>query len=360
MGIKIQDYKDRIKKLDEELLKPEIFGDPKKASELSKELARLQKVIALDERSEKIKQEIKESEKIMLEREDEELLSYAKNELIKLQKELETIREKLKKFLAKEEEQDDRNVILEIRAGTGGNEAAFFAADLYRMYIKFSESQGWIVEQLNSNKTETGGIKEVSALITGKNAFGYLKFESGVHRVQRVPVTESAGRIHTSTATVAVLPEQVEIEIKIKSEDLKIDVYRARGPGGQSVNTTDSAVRITHIPTGAVVTCQDQKSQLKNKEAALKILKSRLYEMQQEKAAKKMGEKRKTQIGTGERAEKIRTYNFPQDRITDHRIKKNWHNVPKVLNGHLSEIVEELQKAQHKLQHEQNDKRSAD
>jgi peptide chain release factor 1 len=273
---------------------------------------------------------------------DEELRELARDELRELEgRRLEQV-EELKRALVPKDPNDDKNAIVEIRAAAGGEEAALFAGVLFRMYNLYAEQQGWHVEVLDMNETGIGGYKEVIAEVTGAGPYGKLKYESGVHRVQRVPVTESGGRIHTSTATVIVMPEAEEVDVDIRPEDLRIDVYRSSGHGGQGVNTTDSAVRITHLPTGIVVTCQNERSQLKNKASALSVLRSRLYDLEMRRRETELGEARKSQVQTGDRSEKIRTYNYPQDRVTDHRINVTVHNLPSVLEGNINALIEQL------------------
>jgi len=280
---------------------------------------------------------------------DKEMQTLAKAELEMLEPIKIELEKKLEILLLPKDPNDEKNILLEIRAGTGGDEASLFASDLFRMYSKYAESQGWKIEVLNTSWTGVGGLKEIILMISGIRVYSQLKYESGVHRVQRVPKTEAQGRIHTSAVTVAVLPEADEVEVNIKPEDIKIDVFRSSGPGGQSVNTTDSAVRITHIPSGAVVSCQDEKSQHKNKAKALKILRARLYDLEQQKQEKERSEHRKSQIGTGDRSEKIRTYNFPQSRVTDHRIGLTLHSLQNILEGHLEELIPPLQNHFQKL-----------
>jgi peptide chain release factor 1 len=273
---------------------------------------------------------------------DKDMRELAEEEFSHLKEELHKVEEELKILLVPKDPNDKKNVILEIRAGTGGEEAALFAAEIYRMYSRYAEKKRWKIEVMDSNQTGVGGIKEITAVIEGKNAYSRLKFESGVHRVQRVPQTESGGRVHTSAITVAILPEADDVEIKIEDKDLRIDTYRSSGAGGQHVNTTDSAIRITHLPTGLVVTCQDEKSQIKNKDKAMRVLRSRLYELELEKQQEEIASDRKNQVGTGDRSEKIRTYNYPQSRITDHRIGKTTYRFNEFLDGELDEFIDEL------------------
>lgn len=339
---KLESIKNEYQNLEKKLTSPSLVSDGQKMQEISKRRNELEPIIKLYDKLLKIKADIKEAEKM---KDNPEMKDFAEEELDKLNKQEQKITKELEIALIPSDPSDKKNVIMEIRAGAGGDEAALFAADLFRMYSHFSEKNKWKIDIMNSNKLGIGGFKEIIFGISGENVYKKLKYESGVHRVQRVPETESSGRIHTSTATVAVLPEAEEIELEIDPNDLRIDVFRSSGPGGQSVNTTDSAVRITHKSTGLVVSCQDEKSQLKNKEKALKILRSRLLAQKQEEEIKKLGDARKIQIGTGDRSEKIRTYNFPQNRITDHRIGHSSHNIESVLEGNLNEFIKKLEEA---------------
>ncbi|MCJ7498300.1 MAG: peptide chain release factor 1 [candidate division Zixibacteria bacterium] len=335
---------EKHKELTQLLSDPQALQDQNRYRKIAKEQAELSEIVELYSELKKVSSQIEEDEKIKAQSDDKELVELAKTEIEEFKDKKTKIEEKLRTLLTPKDPNDSKNTIVEIRAGTGGEEAGLFASDLYRMYIKYSEKKGWKTEVLSSNPTGLGGFKEIIFSVDGDKVYKNLKYESGVHRVQRVPKTEASGRIHTSAASVAVLPEAEEIELEIKPEELKIDVFRSSGPGGQSVNTTDSAVRITHLPTNTVVTCQDEKSQLKNKNKALKVLRARLLDKARTDQEEKIARERKSMVKTGDRSEKIRTYNFPQNRVTDHRIGLTLHRLGEVLSGDLEELVESLEK----------------
>ncbi|MDR2434997.1 MAG: peptide chain release factor 1 [Treponema sp.] len=319
-----------------------LVKDQNKYRDIMKEYSHLSDIAAIQNDIEKLSRQIEDARTIVQDEKDPEMREMAREELKELETKLKDSDDKLKFLLIPKDPLDEKNIIMEIRAGTGGEEAALFASDLYRMYSRFAENRGWKFEIMNSNETELGGIKEIVFSISGGNVYENLRYESGVHRVQRVPSTEASGRIHTSAVTVAVLPEADETEIDIKPEDLRIDVMRAGGPGGQCVNTTDSAVRITHIPSGIVVHCQDEKSQIKNKAKAMRVLRARVYEMEEAKAHAERAEARKTQVGSGDRSERIRTYNFPDNRVTDHRIGLTLYKLDRVMQGEVEEVFDAL------------------
>ena len=325
-----------------ELGNPSVTEDQNRFRRLMKEQADLAPLVETYTEYKKAKTAVEDSLAILDEENDEEMRELAKEELSDAKKQIEALEQELKILLLPKDPNDDKNIILEIRAGAGGDEAALFAAELYRMYVNYSESQHWKVELISVNENGIGGFKEVVAMVTGKGAYSKLKYESGVHRVQRVPETESGGRIHTSTATVAVMPEAEDVDVVIEDKDCRIDVMRASGNGGQCVNTTDSAVRLTHIPTGLVVTCQDEKSQIKNKDKAFKVLRSRLYDMKLQEQNDEISAERRSQVGSGDRSERIRTYNFPQGRITDHRIGMTIYKLDSFLDGDIDEIIDGL------------------
>ena len=339
---RLEDLLIRYEELMSELSEPDVANNPERFRKLMKEQSDLTPIVEAYKEYKQCKQNIEDSLAMLDEETDEEMKELAKEELNDSKARVEELEQKLKILLLPKDPNDDKNVIVEIRAGAGGDEAALFAAEIYRMYVHYAESRRWKVETMECEEIGIGGMKSVTFMITGQGAYSVMKYESGVHRVQRVPETESGGRIHTSTCTVAIMPEAEEIDFHLDMNDCKFDVFRASGNGGQCVNTTDSAVRLTHIPTGIVISCQDEKSQLKNKDKALKVLRSRLYEMELAKQHDAEAEARRSQIGTGDRSEKIRTYNFPQGRVTDHRIKLTLHRLDAVLGGDLDEILDSL------------------
>ncbi|WP_314720521.1 peptide chain release factor 1 [Parvimonas micra] len=333
---------EKFEELENKIIDPEIMKDMNVWQKLAKEHGDMKPIVEKYREYSKHKKELEENKEMLKESLDDEMKELVKEEISELEDSIEKEEQDLKILLLPKDPNDEKNVFMEVRAGTGGDEAGLFAEDLLRMYRMFADKQKWKTEIMSISEQGVGGIKEVVFLVKGKGAYSKLKYESGVHRVQRVPATESSGRIHTSAATVAVLPEVEDVDVVINQNDLRIDVYRASGNGGQCVNTTDSAVRITHIPTGVVVTCQDEKSQLKNKDKAMKILKSRLYEKYQEEQNKDIADARKSQIGSGDRSERIRTYNFPQGRVTDHRINMTIYQLDSFLNGDISEMIDAL------------------
>ena len=339
---KLEDLLVRLEEILSELNEPGVANDPARFQKLMKEQSELQPIVDAYKEYKACQQTVEESLMMLDEESDEEMREMLKEELSDAKSRIEELETELKILLLPKDPNDSKNVIVEIRAGAGGDEAALFAAEIYRMYVKYAESRRWKTELMSLNENGIGGFKEVTFMINGAGAYSSLKYESGVHRVQRVPETESGGRIHTSTITVAIMPEAEEIDFQLDLNDCKFDVFRASGNGGQCVNTTDSAVRLTHIPTGIGISCQDEKSQLKNRDKALRVLRSRLYDMELQKRHDEEAEARRSQVGTGDRSEKIRTYNFPQGRVTDHRIKLTLHRLDAILNGDLDEIIDSL------------------
>lgn len=339
---KYQNIKTEYTELGDKLMDPSVLSDPSQVAKLSRARLGLETIVTLFEEYKKVVEEIEEANNMLMVENDPELVAMTEEELVLLKKNKEVLAGKIELELIPKDENDDKNVIFEIRGGAGGDESALFAGELFRMYSRYAERHNYKIEIIDSHENEIGGFKEIIFSVKGNEAYKHLKYESGVHRVQRVPETESGGRIHTSTVTVAVLPEAEEVDVEILPNDIRVDVFRSSGPGGQSVNTTDSAIRITHLPTGLVVSCQDEKSQIKNREKALRVLRSRLLKLKQDEEAKKRGDARNSQIGTGDRSEKIRTYNYPQDRITDHRIGMSVNNLPDFMSGNIDKLIDKL------------------
>ncbi|WP_306423188.1 peptide chain release factor 1 [Desulforhabdus sp. TSK] len=339
---RLESVAEKFRNLESDLSNPDLLANQKEYQKVVKEHSEIAPIVEAYQRYKDIKQQILESQELLEQEEDPEMRELIRDEILQLKKDQEDTESALRMMLSPKDPNDDKNVILEIRAGTGGEEAALFVADLFRMYSRYAELRGWKVDIMDTHPTGIGGLKEITAAINGKGAFSRLKYERGVHRVQRVPATESQGRIHTSAVTVAVLPEAEEVDVFIDPNDIRVDVFRSSGPGGQSVNTTDSAIRITHLPTGLVVTCQDEKSQHKNKAKALKVLRARLLDQRQSEQDAQIAQERKSQVGTGDRSERIRTYNFPQNRVTDHRINLTLYKLESILGGAIDEVIDPL------------------
>ena len=342
MWDRLNQIEKRYEGLNRQISKPEIATDLKKVQALAQERAGIEDVVATYRKYKATTKQLEDTKAMLDSKLDEEMAAMARQEIEKLLPQQDRLLEALKLALLPKDANDDRDIIIEIRAGAGGNEAGLFAADLFRMYSRYALSKGWAVDIINSNESGIGGFKEIIFEVRGKGAFSRLKYERGVHRVQRVPVTESSGRLHTSTATVAILPQADEVEVKINPDDLRIDIYHSGGAGGQNVNKVATAVRITHLPTGIVSTCQDERSQLRNRTKAMSVLRARLLDIERTKQEAAITQQRRSQVGTGDRAEKIRTYNFPQDRVSDHRLGKNLHNLPRIMGGELDELIDAL------------------
>ncbi|MCX7797080.1 MAG: peptide chain release factor 1 [Melioribacter sp.] len=339
---KLKSIKEKYSLINQQLADPNVISDQSKMISLSKERRELEEIVAAFNEYEKVLKEITGNQEIINTSDDKELVEIAESEIKELNKKLAELEEKIKLLLIPKDPDDNKDVIVEIRAGTGGEEASLFAADLYRMYSRYAEKRGWKKELIDLNDTGLGGIKEVVFSLSGENVYGDMKYESGVHRVQRVPITEASGRIHTSAASVVVLPEVEDVEVEIDPNDLRIDVFRSGGAGGQNVNKVETAIRITHIPTGIVVQCQDERSQLKNRQKAMKVLKARLYDMKIAEQMNEIAAQRKSMVKKGDRSDKIRTYNFPQNRVTDHRIGLTLYNLDSIMDGELDELIEKL------------------
>ncbi len=343
---KLQAIEARFEEVGQLIVQPDATADMKKYTKLSKEYKDLEKIVKKFHEYQSILSNIDGAKELLSTEKDPDFREMAKAELDELQPQKDQLEEELKQLLIPKDPNDEKNAVLEIRAGTGGDEAAIFAGDLFRLYQRFSEKMGWRMEILDLTEGTSGGYKEIISMVSGEDVYGKLKFESGVHRVQRVPTTETQGRVHTSAASVAVLPEMDEVDVEINMNDIRKDTFCSSGPGGQSVNTTYSAVRLTHLPTGLVVSCQDEKSQLKNLDKALKVLRSRLYEIELQKHNEEVGAQRRSMVGSGDRSDKIRTYNYPQGRVTDHRISYSVHNLPTVMDGEIGDFIEQLRIAE--------------
>lgn len=339
---RLQALEDRYQKLNELLTDPEVINNPDKLREYSKEQSDLEETVMKYREYKDVSEQLDDARSMLEEKLDDDMEEMVKSEIAELEENQGILEDELKVLLIPKDPNDEKNVIVEIRGAAGGDEAALFAGDLYKMYSRYAEAKGWKTEVIDANATELGGYKEIIFMVNGKGAYSRLKYENGAHRVQRVPSTESGGRIHTSTATVAVLPEAEEVEVDINEKDIRVDTFASSGPGGQSVNTTMSAVRLTHVPTGIVVSCQDEKSQIKNKEKAMKVLRARIYDKYQKEAEAEYAQTRKSAVGTGDRSERIRTYNFPQSRVTDHRIGLTLQKLDQILEGKLDEIIDAL------------------
>ncbi|HEY33128.1 MAG TPA: peptide chain release factor 1 [Dehalococcoidia bacterium] len=342
MWDKLEQINNRYQEIDRQMAAPEVASDPKELQRLAQEKASIEDMVSIYREYRAAEKSLEETRGMLRAEQDDEMAALVKQEVAELESKLGELGEQLKLTLVPKDPNDEKNIIMEIRAGAGGDEAGLFAADLFRMYTRYAQARGWNVDIISANESGIGGFKEIIFEVRGKGAFSRLKYERGVHRVQRVPVTESSGRIHTSTATVAVLPEAEEIELDVNPEDLRIDIFHSGGAGGQNVNKVATAVRITHLPTGMVVVCQDERSQLRNKTKAMAVLRARLLDIERRRQEAEVSTQRRSQVGTGDRSEKIRTYNFPQDRVSDHRISMNLHNLPRFMEGDLDQLIDAL------------------